>query len=67
MAFSKAARVMMSLGLISFSSMLYIAGPTASHSSNFSLYAAGVLLDPGRVIPIASAALAIVLETTEIA
>jgi len=42
MAFSNAARVMMSRGRMLFSRRRRMAGPTASHSSCFSLYAAGV-------------------------
>lgn len=53
---------MMSRGRMFFSSMVSIAGPTRSHSSCFSLYAVGVEDEPGRVMPIASAAEAIVLR-----
>src|SRR5487761_2762114 len=42
MAFSKAARVMMSRGLMSFSSKLRIAAPERTHSSSFSGSSAGV-------------------------
>jgi len=59
-AFSKAALVMMSRGRMFFSTRFLKAGPTESHSSNFSLYSAGKEASPGRVIPSASAALAIV-------
>lgn len=61
MAFSKAARVMMSRGLMFFSRRLRMAAPTVSHSCIFSGYSAGKLDEPGRVMPIASAALAMVL------
>ena len=59
-AFSKAALVMMSRGSMFFSTRFLKAGPTESHSSNFSLYSAGKEESPGSVIPSASAALAIV-------
>ena len=59
-AFSKAERVMISLGRIFFSRRLRIAGPTASHSACFSAYSAGKDDDPVSVIPSASAALAMV-------
>jgi len=51
---------MMSRGRMFFSIRFLKAGPTDSHSSNFSLYSAGNEESPGRVIPSASAALAIV-------
>ena len=60
MAFSKAARVMISRGKIFFSRRLRIAAPTDAHSCSFSGYSAGKDEDPVRVIPMASAALAIV-------
>lgn len=59
-AFSNADRVMISLGRTFFSKRLRIAAPMLSHSANFSGYSAGKDDDPGRVIPNASAALAIV-------
>lgn len=52
----------MSLGLMSFSNKLRIAAPTESHSACFSGYSAGKLDEPGNVMPIASAAEAIVLQ-----
>jgi hypothetical protein len=61
MAFSKAERVMMSLGQMFFSKRLYKVAPTESHSANFSGLSAGNEDEPGSVIPRASAALAIVL------
>lgn len=60
-AFSNADRVIISRGKIFCSSSLRIALPTESHSFNLSCSSAGNDDDPGRVIPIASAALAIVL------
>ena len=59
-AFSKAALVIMSRGSMFFSTRFLKAGPTESHSSNFSLYSAGNEESPGSVIPSASAALAMV-------
>lgn len=60
MAFSKAERDMMSRGRMFFWRRLYMAGPTAAHSSCFSLDSAGKEEEPGRVMPRASAALAMV-------
>lgn len=60
MAFSNADRVMISRGRIFFSSRLRMAAPTEAHSRSFSGYSAGNDEDPGRVMPRASAALAIV-------
>mmetsp|Transcript_8681 Transcript_8681/g.24800 ORF Transcript_8681/g.24800 Transcript_8681/m.24800 type:complete len:233 (-) Transcript_8681:429-1127(-) len=60
MAFSNAALVMMSLGLMSFSSKFRMAWPTILHSSTLSGSSAGMLEEYGRVIPRASAAEAIV-------
>ena len=60
MAFSNAALVIISLGKILFSRRLSIALPAESHSASFSGYSAGKEDEPGRVIPRASAALAIV-------
>ena len=51
---------MISRGRMFFSTRFLKAGPTKSHSSNFSLYSAGNEESPGSVIPRASAALAIV-------
>jgi len=51
---------MMSRGSMFFSTRFLKAGPTESHSSNFSLYSAGKEESPGSVIPNASAALAMV-------
>ena len=59
-AFSKAALVIISRGRMFFSTRFLKTGPTESHSSSFSLYSAGKEASPGRVIPSASAALAIV-------
>lgn len=61
MAFSNEARVMMSRGLMSFLRRLSMYPPTESHSSNFSLVAAGLVDEPGSAIPMISAALAMVL------
>src|ERR1700738_1312875 len=60
-AFLKAAGVIISRGLISCSRRFRIAGPTARHSAILPSEVAGVEELPGRVMPIASAALAIVL------
>ena len=60
MAFSNADRVIMSLGSMFFSRRLYMWGPTDAHSSCFSFDSAGYEEDPGRVMPRASAALAMV-------
>jgi len=61
MAFSNADRVMISRGRMFFSRRPYITGPTAAHSSCFSFDSAGKEDDPGKVMPSASIALAIVL------
>lgn len=61
MAFSNEARVMISRGLMSFLRRLSMYSPTESHSSNFSFVAAGLVDEPGRAIPMISAALAMVL------
>ena len=61
MAFSNAERVMISRGRIFFWRRLSIASPTRAHSSCFSLDSAGKEDEPGRVIPRASVALAMVL------
>ncbi len=60
-AFSKASRVMMSRGLMSFSSSTRIAAPTCTHSSSFAGSSAGMEELYGRLIPRASMAEAIVL------
>lgn len=60
-AFSKAARVIMSRGSMFFEIRLYITGPTEAHSSSFSCDWAGNEDEPGSDMPIASAALAMVL------
>jgi hypothetical protein len=59
-AFSKADRVMISLGRMFFSKRLWMVAPTESHSASFSGLSAGKEDEPGNVIPRASAALAIV-------
>jgi hypothetical protein len=61
MAFSKALRVMISLGFRFSSKRFRIAAPTESHSASLSGYSAGKEEDPGRVIPNASADEAMVL------
>ncbi len=61
MAFSNASRVMMSLGLISFSRRFFMASPALKHSSSFFSSIAGVDELYGRLMPIASIAEAIVL------
>src|SRR5690606_9928366 len=61
MAFSKAARVMMSLGRRSRSRSPRSAAPAAVHSSSFAGSVAGMDALYGSVMPRASAALAIVL------
>lgn len=61
MAFSNADRVMISLGSIFFSKRLSMAEPTVVHSFRFSGLSAGNEDDPGKVIPRASEALAMVL------
>jgi hypothetical protein len=60
-AFSKAARVIMSRGRMFFSRRFFMTAPMDSHSLILSGYSAGNEEDPGRVIPIASAAEAMVL------
>jgi hypothetical protein len=60
MAFSNAVRVMMSRGHMFRSSNTRIVSPIVVHSSSFSCDSAGKDDEPGRVIPSASAALAIV-------
>jgi hypothetical protein len=60
MAFSKAARVMISRGRMFFSSRFLMAAPIESHSANLSGSSAGNEDDPGKVMPIASDALAMV-------
>jgi hypothetical protein len=61
MAFSNAARVMISRGRMFFSSRFLIVAPTESASAIFSGYSAGNEEDPGRHMPRASIAEAIVL------
>lgn len=61
MAFSKASRVMMSRGRMFFSSSCLMVAPTESASASFSGYSAGKDDDPGRHIPRASIAEAMVL------
>jgi hypothetical protein len=61
MAFSKAARVMMSRGRMFFSRSCFMVAPTESASAIFSGYSAGNEEEPGRHIPRASIAEAIVL------
>lgn len=61
MAFSNAERVMISRGRMFFSRRLYMTGPIEAHSSCFSCDSAGNEEEPGRDIPSASMALAIVL------
>lgn len=61
MAFSNAERVMISRGRMFVSRRLYMTGPIEAHSSCFSCDSAGNEEEPGRVIPSASMALAIVL------
>src|ERR1700761_906 len=60
-AFSKAERVIISRGSIFCARRPCITAPTDAHSSCFSFDSAGKEDEPGRVIPKASAALAIVL------
>ena len=57
---SKASFVIMSLGRMSFSRSRMTAPPAAAHSAFFSSLSAGLLDDPGRLIPMASMALAMV-------
>jgi hypothetical protein len=59
-AFSKAFLVIICLGTISFSNKFLMTPPMESHSAVFSGYSAGNEDEPGRVMPKASAALAIV-------
>ena len=61
MAFSNDARVMISRGLRSSSSKFFIVAPMLSASACFSGYSAGKEDEPGRVMPRASAADAMVL------
>src|SRR5690606_14770256 len=61
MAFSKALRVMISDGLISFSNRMRIYLPVSKHSFFFSSDTAGLEDEYGRLIPKASIAEAIVL------
>jgi len=60
-AFSNAERVMMSRGLMSFSRRSRMAAPAARHSSCLAWDSAGFEDEPGRVIPIDSMAVAMVL------
>lgn len=60
MAFSKADRVIISLGRIFFSRRFRMTGPIELHSSFFSGDSAGNDDEPGNDIPMASIALAIV-------
>lgn len=60
-ALTNAWLVMMSLGLRSISSRVRIALPAAYASALFSLESAGILLEYGKLIPIASIAVAMVL------
>ena len=59
-AFSKACRVKISLGLMSSLSRCLIDSPAASHSDIFAFDSAGLDEDPGRVMPITSIAVAMV-------
>src|SRR5690554_8064095 len=61
MAFSKALRVMISLGFISLSNNQRIACPASRQSSRFSGDIASCAELPGKLIPKASIAVAIVL------
>lgn len=61
MAFSKADRVRMSRGLISFSRRVRIALPASRHSCCLAAEIAGLEEEPGRVMPMDSMAVAIVL------
>ncbi|KAJ1667756.1 hypothetical protein GGF38_002751 [Coemansia sp. RSA 25] len=60
-AFSNALRVMISFGHTLSSRILRMAAPTLKHSSSFSCDVAGDDDEYGRVMPMASAAVAIVL------
>src|SRR5699024_2694849 len=60
-AFSNDSFVIISLGKIPFSSNLYTALPASSHSCAFASDVAGFEAFPGKLIPIASTADAIVL------
>ena len=60
-AFSSAERVMMSRGLMSFSRRVRIAKPASRHSCCLAGEMAGLEEEPGRVMPRASIAVAIVL------
>ncbi|MCY1513133.1 hypothetical protein D9M68_476180 [compost metagenome] len=60
-AFSKALRVMISLGLMSFSNKILMALPAAKHSACFSSLKAGLEEEKGKLIPSASIAAAMVL------
>src|SRR5699024_1562456 len=60
-AFSKDSFVIISLGYIPLSSNLYTALPASSHSCAFAPDVAGFEAFPGRLLPIASPADAVVL------
>jgi hypothetical protein len=61
MAFSNAALVMISLGSKFFSNKFFMVSPTESASASFSGYSAGKEDDPGKHMPSASIAEAMVL------